>query len=196
MSFIETLPPKLRYKVPPKLRYKIIAKKRRKNSENTRKARDFSRLIGLIGKNNRNIWFDGPIVEMIYRAFLIPQKLILKLVKPPRLLYGWDVEPRVPQDLYENIFMQIPIGTTVEVILKYLSYFQPDTGNGFVQGAATPFGATIHQLKFNGSRGEGTMQYLGRYPLMPDIFMFKQGEVLTSLPRFLIGSIRKSKRTS
>ena len=187
MSFVETLPPKLRYKVPPKLRYKIIAQKRRKNSENTRKARDFSRLIGLIGKNNRNIWFDGPIVEMIYRAFLIPQKLILKLVKTPRLFYGGDVPPGEYNPL-------IPIGEFVEVILNPLGYFQPDTGNNFVEGAATPFGGQLGPLRFNGSNGEGLMQYLGRHPTHPTWFMFKQGPLISHVPRALVSSIRKSKK--
>ena len=183
MSFIETLPPKLRYKVPPKLRYKIIAKKRRKNSENTRKARDFSRLIGLIGKNNRT-WFDGPIVEMIYRAFLIPKNLILSLVKPPELFFGAESGLNL---LYRP---DLRNGDLVEVILRPLSYWQRNTGNNF-NNDAWPFGAVSDGLRFNGSRGEGLMQYLGHHPMMPHWFTFRQDNVTYSLPKALVSSIRK-----
>ena len=182
MSFIETLPPKLRYKVPPKLRYKIIAQKRRKNSVNTRKARDFSRLIGLIGKN-KGFWFDGPIVEMIYRAFLIPQNLMLSLVKPPTLFFGAESGESYRPDLR--------IGDLVEVILHPLSYFQPNTGNQFIEGTATPYPAQMGFLTFHGSRGEGLMQFIGHQPMMPHWFTFRQGGVTYSLPNRLISSIRK-----
>lgn len=195
MSFIETLPPKLRYKVPPKLRYKIIAQERRKNSVNTRKARDFSRLIGLIGKNNRT-WFDGPIVEMIYRAFLIPQNLILNLVKQPQLFFGGHVEPEVlydPQYAQISPIPRIPIGEFVEVILNPLVYWQRNTGNNF-NNDAWPFGAESDGLKFTGSRGEGVMQYLGRHQTMASWLTFKQGNVVTSIPLRVVRSIRKSKK--
>ena len=169
-------------------------------AENTRQARDFSRTIALIGKNNGKFWFAGPIIQTMYRAFLErPISLILELVKQPQLFFGGHVEPEVlndPQYAQISPIPRIPIGEFVEVILNPLVYWQQNTGNNFIENNAEPFGArTSDGLKFTGSRGEGVLQYLGlTFKQGAAWLTFKQGNVVTSLPTRVIRSIRKSKK--
>ena len=150
----------------------------------TRRPRDIYFEIYLASKRMAH-----DLVKLIYDLAVVwPKQLTLSLVKPPKLFFGAEsgLNPLYRPDLRN--------GDLVEVILRRLSYFQPDTGNQFIEGAATPFGAQMGfplGLKFNGSRGEGLMQYLGHHPMMPTWFTFRQGDVTYSLPKGLISSIRK-----
>ena len=150
-------------------------------TENVIRSRDIYFEIYLASKRMAH-----DLVKLIY-DLVVPQ-LTLSLVKPPKLFFGAESGPFYRPDLQ--------IGDFVEVILRPVSYFQPNTGNQFIEGAAPPFGAQmgVPGLRFNGSRGEGFMEFLGHLPIMPHFYTFRQGDVTYSLPNRLISSIRKISR--
>ena len=160
-------------------------------------SRSFTETDKLTRGRPRDIYFEiylaskrmaHDLVKLIYELAVVwPTQLTLSLVKPPKLFFGAEsgLNPLYRPDLRN--------GDLVEVILRPVSYFQPDTGNQFIEGAAPPFGAQmgLPGLRFNGSRGEGLMEFLGHLPIMPHFYTFRQGDVTYSLPNRLISSIRK-----